>query len=398
MQYPDTQGHYGMYGGRYVSETLMPAVVELEQEYIRHRDQMALFHELDFYLKEYVGRPTPLYLAKGLTAKLGGAEVWLKREDLCHTGAHKINNTLGQGILARRMGKGRLIAETGAGQHGVAAATVAALFGMTCDVYMGTEDIHRQSLNVFRMRLLGARVIPVSSGSATLKDAMNEALRDWVTNVRDTFYVIGSVAGPHPYPMMVRDFQSIIGKETRDQMKKNEGRLPDTLVACVGGGSNAMGMFYPFVDDHEVEMIGVEAAGDGLDTDRHAASLCRGRVGVLHGSKSYVLQDDHGQITETHSISAELDYPGGGPEHSIFKDTKRVRYTAIDDQTALEAFRMLTTTEGIMPALESAHAVAEAIRLAPKMSSDKKIVVCLSGRGDKDIHTVADHMEVKLDE
>jgi len=396
MQYPDKEGHYGMYGGRYVSETLMPAVVELEEAYIRHRDQMALFHELDFYLKEYAGRPTPLYQAKGLTAGLGGAEIWLKREDLCHTGAHKINNTLGQAILARRMGKGRLIAETGAGQHGVAAATVAALFGMSCDVYMGTEDIRRQSINVFRMRLLGARVIPVSSGSATLKDAMNEALRDWVTNVRDTFYVIGSVAGPHPYPMMVRDFQSVIGKETKEQMKKAEGRLPDALIACVGGGSNAMGMFYPFRDDTEVEMIGVEAAGDGLDTDRHAASLCRGRVGVLHGSKSYVLQDDHGQITETHSISAGLDYPGVGPEHSLFKDTKRVLYTAVDDQAALQAFSKLTTSEGIMPALESAHAVAEAVRIAPKMSPDKKIVVCLSGRGDKDIHTVAEHMEVNL--
>jgi len=396
MQYPDKEGHYGMYGGRYVSETLMPAVVELEEAYIRHRDQMALFHELDFYLKEYAGRPTPLYQAKGLTAGLGGAEIWLKREDLCHTGAHKINNTLGQAILARRMGKGRLIAETGAGQHGVAAATVAALFGMSCDVYMGTEDIRRQSINVFRMRLLGARVIPVSSGSATLKDAMNEALRDWVTNVRDTFYVIGSVAGPHPYPMMVRDFQSVIGKETKEQMKKAEGRLPDVLIACVGGGSNAMGMFYPFRDDTEVEMIGVEAAGDGLDTDRHAASLCRGRVGVLHGSKSYVLQDDHGQITETHSISAGLDYPGVGPEHSLFKDTKRVLYTAVDDQAALQAFSKLTTSEGIMPALESAHAVAEAVRIAPKMSPDKKIVVCLSGRGDKDIHTVAEHMEVNL--
>jgi tryptophan synthase beta chain len=398
MKYPDAKGHYGMYGWRYVSETLMPAVVELDEAYTRHRDQMALFHELGFYLKEYVGRPTPLYLAKGLTAKLGGAEIWLKREDLCHTGAHKINNTLGQAILARRMGKGRLIAETGAGQHGVAAATVAALFGMTCDVYMGTEDIRRQSLNVFRMRLLGARVIPVSSGSATLKDAMNEALRDWVTNVRDTFYIIGSVAGPHPYPMMVRDFQSVIGKETKDQMKKAEGRLPDTLVACVGGGSNSMGMFYPFIDDQEVEMIGVEAAGDGLDTQRHAATLCKGRVGVLHGSKSYVLQDDHGQITETHSISAGLDYPGVGPEHSLFKDTNRVRYTAIDDETALKAFSLLTTTEGIMPALESAHAMAEAMRIAPKMSPDKKIVVCLSGRGDKDIHTVADHMEVNLNE
>ena len=396
MQYPDKEGHYGMYGGRYVSETLMPAVVELEEAYIRHRDQMALFHELDFYLKEYAGRPTPLYQAKGLTAGLGGAEIWLKREDLCHTGAHKINNTLGQAILARRMGKGRLIAETGAGQHGVAAATVAALFGMSCDVYMGTEDIRRQSINVFRMRLLGARVIPVSSGSATLKDAMNEALRDWVTNVRDTFYVIGSVAGPHPYPMMVRDFQSVIGKETKEQMKKAEGRLPNVLIACVGGGSNAMGMFYPFRDDTEVEMIGVEAAGDGLDTDRHAASLCRGRVGVLHGSKSYVLQDDHGQITETHSISAGLDYPGVGPEHSLFKDTKRVLYTAVDDQAALQAFSKLTTSEGIMPALESAHAVAEAVRIAPKMSPDKKIVVCLSGRGDKDIHTVAEHMEVNL--
>ncbi len=398
MQYPDSKGHFGMYGGRYVSETLMPAILELEEAYERNRKDLALLTELDLYLKNYAGRPTPLYFAKRLTEHLGGAKVWLKREDLCHTGAHKINNTLGQVILGRRMGKKRMIAETGAGQHGVATATAAALFGLECEVFMGTEDIERQSLNVFRMKLLGAKVTPVDSGSATLKDAMNEALRDWATNVRNTFYVIGSVAGPHPYPMMVRDFQSVIGAETKKQVKDYTGRLPDYLVACVGGGSNAMGLFYPFVGNENVKMIGVEAAGDGIDTERHAASISRGRIGVLHGSKSYVLQDKNGQILHTHSISAGLDYPGVGPEHSLLNDLGRVRYESADDVGALDAFQKLTELEGIMPALESAHAVSWVVENAPKMSGDEIIVVNLSGRGDKDINTVAKVLGVTLNE
>ncbi|MBN1574240.1 MAG: tryptophan synthase subunit beta [Deltaproteobacteria bacterium] len=398
MQYPDSKGHFGMYGGRYVSETLMPAILELEEAYEKNRKDLALLSELDLYLKSYAGRPTPLYFAKRLTDHLGGAKVWLKREDLCHTGAHKINNTLGQVILGRRMGKKRMIAETGAGQHGVATATAAALFGLECEVFMGTEDIERQSLNVFRMKLLGAKVTPVNSGSATLKDAMNEALRDWATNVRNTFYVIGSVAGPHPYPMMVRDFQSVIGIETKRQIRDCTGRLPDYLVACVGGGSNAMGLFYPFLKDEEVKMIGVEAAGDGIDTERHAASISRGRVGVLHGSKSYVLQDEHGQILHTHSLSAGLDYPGVGPEHSLLNDLGRVRYESADDKGALNAFQRLTKLEGIMPALESAHAVSWVIENAPKMGADEIIVVNLSGRGDKDINTVAKVLGVTLNE
>ncbi len=398
MDYPDSKGHFGIYGGRYVPETLMPPLFELEEAYEKNKKDGHFKNELDSYLREYVGRPTPLYPAKRLSDHLGGARIWFKREDLCHTGAHKINNTIGQVILARRMGKNRVIAETGAGQHGVATATAAALFGLECEVFMGTEDINRQSLNVFRMKILGAKVTPVSAGTMTLKDAMNEALRDWVTNVHDTFYVIGSVAGPHPYPMMVRDFQSVIGREARTQIENAAGRLPDYLVACVGGGSNALGLFYPFLMDEAVEMIGVEAAGHGIDTGRHAASICAGKVGVLHGSKSYVLQDEHGQIQETHSISAGLDYPGVGPEHSLLADMERVTYSTIDDDTALDAFHKTTRLEGIIPALESAHALAEAIRMAPDLDKEKIIVVNLSGRGDKDINVVSKIMGIKLDE
>jgi tryptophan synthase beta chain len=343
-----------------------------------------------------VGRPNPLYFAEKLTRKLGGAKIYLKREDLNHTGAHKINNTIGQGLLARRMGKKRVIAETGAGQHGVATATIAALFGMECEVFMGEEDIRRQSLNVFRMKLLGAKVTPVSSGTATLKDAMNEAIRNWVTYVRDTFYVIGTTAGPHPYPMMVRDFQSVIGREAKLQHDRVEGRLPDYLVAAVGGGSNAMGLFHPFLDEPDVRMIGVEAAGFGIQTGKHAAPLCAGRVGVLHGNKTYLLQDDDGQIAFAHSISAGLDYPGVGPEHAWLKDTGRAEYVSITDDEAMEGFRMLTQEEGILPALESSHAIAHVLKLAPTLSPDKTIIVCLSGRGDKDIHTVAEYMGVEL--
>jgi tryptophan synthase beta chain len=398
MEYPDSNGHFGIYGGRYVPETLMPPLFELEEAYVKSKGDGDLEAEIDSYLREYVGRPTPLYYAKRLSDHLGGARIWLKREDLCHTGAHKINNTIGQVLLARRMGKTRVIAETGAGQHGVATATAAALFGLECEVFMGTEDINRQSLNVFRMKILGAKVTSVSAGTMTLKDAMNEALRDWVTNVHNTFYVIGSVAGPHPYPMMVRDFQAVIGREVRGQMEAAAGRLPDYLVACVGGGSNAMGLFYPFLSDESVEMIGVEAAGDGIDTKRHAASICAGKVGVLHGSKSYVLQDEDGQIQETHSVSAGLDYPGVGPEHSLLSDMERVRYTTIDDDEALDAFHKTTRFEGIIPALESAHALAEAIRMAPDLDKEKIILVNLSGRGDKDINVVSNIMGIKLDE
>ena len=386
---PDRFGHFGTYGGRYISETLMPAVLELEEAYLRWRKDPGFRREFRAYLRDYVGRPTPLYFAERLTKKAGGARIFLKREDLCHTGAHKINNTIGQILLARRMKKTRIIAETGAGQHGVATATVAAMFGLECEVYMGEEDIQRQMPNVFRMKLLGAKVTPVSSGSRTLKDAMNEALRDWVTNVYNTFYIIGSVAGPHPYPMMVRDFQSVIGAEARRQVKKIAGRLPDMLVACVGGGSNALGLFYPFLDDKSVRMVGVEAGGEGLRTGRHAASICGGRVGVLHGSKTYLLQDRTGQIRHTHSISAGLDYPGVGPEHSYLHDTGRVEYRTVTDREALDAFRLLSLTEGIIPALESAHAVAHAVKAAKKMPKRSIIVVNLSGRGDKDLSTAS---------
>lgn len=393
---PDKKGHFGIYGGRYISETLMPAVIELEKAYLKFKNDKAFKKELDYYLKEYVGRPTPLYFAERLTKKAGGAKIYLKREDLCHTGAHKINNTMGQILLAKRMGKKRIIAETGAGQHGVATATVAAMFGLECEIYMGTEDIERQKPNVFRMKLLGAKVNPVSSGSCTLKDAMNEALRDWVTNVWNTFYIIGSVAGPHPYPMLVRDFQSIIGKEARGQIKKMTGRFPDFLVACVGGGSNAMGLFYPFLKDKKVKMMGVEAAGLGLNTGKHAASICAGKVGVLHGSKTYLLQDRDGQITHTHSVSAGLDYPGVGPEHSFLHDSGRVEYTAVTDKEALNAFKILSLSEGIIPALESSHAIAYAMKLAKKIGRDKIIIVNLSGRGDKDLNTAAKEMGVTI--
>ncbi len=394
MKQPDRKGHFGQYGGRYVPETLMPALLELEQAYAHYRHDREFRQEFEYYLRQYVGRPNPLYFAEKLTQKLGGARIYLKREDLNHTGAHKVNNTIGQGLLAKRMGKKRVIAETGAGQHGVATATIAALMGMSCEVFMGEEDTRRQALNVFRMRLLGATVTPVTAGTATLKDAMNEAMRNWVTTIADTFYVIGTVAGPHPYPMMVRDFQSVIGAEVKRQHRKVEGRLPDCLVACVGGGSNALGLFYPFINDSSVRMIGVEAAGYGIDTGRHAAPLCAGTPGILHGNKTYLLQDGDGQITHAHSISAGLDYPGVGPEHSWLKDTGRAEYVSITDDEALEGFKMLTLEEGIMPALESSHAIAYLSKLAPTLPKDKTIVVCLSGRGDKDIHTVADAMGV----
>jgi tryptophan synthase beta chain len=393
---PDRRGHFGPYGGRYVAETLMPALTELEDAYGRVRRDRAFRQEFQYYLSEYVGRETPLYFAERLTQKLGGAKIYLKREDLCHTGAHKINNTIGQILLARRMGKRRIIAETGAGQHGVATATVAARFGLTCEIFMGKEDVRRQSLNVFRMKLLGAKVRVVESGSKTLKDAMNEALRDWVTQVRSTYYLIGSVAGPHPYPMMVRDFQSVIGKEARRQILKKERRLPDYLVACVGGGSNSMGLFFPFVRDRKVGMIGVEAAGHGLRTGKHSASIQGGAVGVLHGSKSYVLQDDQGQITETHSVAAGLDYPGVGPELSYLRDCGRVQFASATDDEAIAGVKLLAEVEGIIPALESAHAIAAVARLAPRLSKRQTIIVNLSGRGDKDMNTVGDYLGVKL--
>ena len=393
---PDRRGHFGPFGGRYVAETLMPALTELEQAYADVRRDREFRKEFEFFLREYAGRETPLYYAERLSEKLGGARIYLKREDLCHTGAHKINNTIGQILLARRMGKGRIIAETGAGQHGVATATVAARFGLVCEVFMGKEDVHRQSLNVFRMKLLGAKVRVVESGSRTLKDAMNEALRDWVTNVRTTYYLIGSVAGPHPYPMMVRDFQSVIGREARRQIMKKEGRLPDYLVACVGGGSNCMGLFYPFVRDVRVKMLGVEAGGLGLGTGKHSASIQGGAVGVLHGSKSYVLQNERGQITETHSIAAGLDYPGVGPELSYLRDSGRVQFASATDDEAIAAIKLLAEVEGIIPALESAHAIAAVKRLAPRLSKRQTIVVNLSGRGDKDMLTVGDYLGVKL--
>lgn len=396
MKQPDRHGHFGIHGGRYVPETLMPALKELEEAYSHYRNDPEFMQEFRFYLEQYVGRPSPLYFAEKLTKQLGGAKIYLKREDLNHTGAHKVNNTIGQGLLARRMGKKRVIAETGAGQHGVATATVAALFDMECQVFMGAEDIRRQALNVFRMKLLGASVTPVTAGTATLKDAMNEALRDWVTNIRNTFYIIGTVAGPHPYPMMVRDFQSVIGKEARKQHRKAEGRLPDVLVACVGGGSNAIGLFYPFLKDSSVRIIGVEAAGHGIDSKAHAAPLCAGSPGILHGQRSYLLQDANGQVANAHSISAGLDYPGVGPEHAWLKDTGRAEYVSITDDEALDAFQRLTREEGIMPALESSHAIAYTMKLAPTMPKEQTIVVCLSGRGDKDIHTVADALGVNF--
>ncbi len=395
-QQPDTRGHFGQFGGRYVAETLMPALLELEESYKQCQADPSFRAEIEAYLKNYVGRPSPLYFAQRLTEYLGGARIYLKREDLNHTGAHKVNNTVGQILLARRMGKRKVIAETGAGQHGVATATVAALFGMQCDVFMGTEDIRRQALNVFRMKLLGARVHDVTSGTATLKDAMNEALRYWVTHVRDTFYVIGTVAGPHPYPQIVRDFQAVIGQEAKSQILEAEGRLPDVAVACIGGGSNAMGLFHPFVDDPSVRLVGVEAAGLGVATGKHAASISAGKVGVLHGNKTYLLQDDDGQIQHAHSVSAGLDYPGVGPEHAYLKDLGRAEYVSVTDDEALAAFRMLTEMEGIIPALESAHAIAHLLKLAPELPTDAVILVCLSGRGDKDIHTVAEAMGFEL--
>ena len=387
--YPDERGHFGVFGGKFVSETLMAALQELEAEYNRLRKDEVFQEELKRDLSEYVGRSSPLYFAERLTTEAGGARIYLKREDLNHTGAHKINNCIGQALLAKYMGKPRVIAETGAGQHGVASATVAARFGLECQVYMGSEDIKRQSLNVYRMKLLGAEVVPVTSGSRTLKDALNEAMRDWVTNVDNTHYIIGTVAGPHPYPMLVRDFQSVIGEETKKQFDAQHGGLPDAIVACVGGGSNAMGIFYPFLEDRSVRLIGVEAAGHGLETGRHAAPLSEGTVGVLHGNRTYLMSDEAGQIIETHSVSAGLDYPGVGPEHSFLKDVDRAEYVAIDDNEALEAFRLLNRVEGILPALESSHAIAYGVKLAGQMSADQSIVINLSGRGDKDIPTVA---------
>jgi tryptophan synthase beta chain len=392
--YPDLNGHFGPYGGRYVGETLMPALLELEEAYGRFSSGKKFKKELDYLLEKYAGRPTPLFHAKRLSEHLKGASIFLKREDLAHTGAHKINNTLGQALLAKWMGKKKVIAETGAGQHGVATATAAALFGMECRIFMGTEDIKRQAPNVLRMELLGAKVVPVESGTGTLKDAMNEALRYWVGAVTDTFYIIGSVAGPHPYPVMVRDFQKIIGIEARKQIVDFTGRLPDMLIACVGGGSNAMGLFYPFMND-PVEMTGVEAAGKGIPSGKHAATLGAGSVGVLHGSKSYVLQDKEGQILEAHSISAGLDYPGVGPEHSLLKDLKRAEYVSIDDDQALNAFKTLCKLEGIIPALESSHAVAYAIEQAPRMKKKNIIIINLSGRGDKDLGIVSPHVNKK---
>ncbi|MFQ5682195.1 MAG: tryptophan synthase subunit beta [Candidatus Binatia bacterium] len=393
---PNKRGHFGIYGGRYVSETLMPALLELDKAYAQVRRDARFRREFHHYLHEYAGRETPLYFAERLTKFLKGAKVYFKREDLCHTGAHKINNTLGQALLADRMQKKRIIAETGAGQHGVATATVAARFGLECEIFMGQEDVERQSLNVFRMKLLGAKVRVVESGSRTLKDAMNEALRDWVTYVRTTYYLIGSVAGPHPYPMMVRDFQSVIGQEARKQMLAREGRLPNYLVACVGGGSNSMGLFYPFRKDRQVKMIGVEAAGLGLSSGHHAASVLGGRVGVLHGSKSYLLQDRAGQILHTHSIAAGLDYPGVGPELSFLRDEGRVQFVSATDKEAVAALKLLAEVEGIIPALESAHAVAAVIRLAPQLGKKQLVIVNLSGRGDKDMNTVGDYLGVSI--
>jgi len=396
-QGPDEQGRYGLHGGRFVSETLMPLILELEAQYERAKTDDSFWAEMAYLWQHYVGRPSPLYHAERLTEHLGGAKIYLKRDELNHTGAHKINNVLGQILLARRMGKTRIIAETGAGQHGVATATVCAKFGLKCVIFMGKTDVERQSPNVFRMKLLGAEVVPVTSGRGTLKDAMNEAMRDWVTNVDETFYCIGTVAGPHPYPAMVRDFQTIIGKETRAQMQAQEGRLPDSLVACIGGGSNAMGLFYPFLDDESVKMIGVEAGGHGVDERmEHAASISGGRPGVLHGNRTYLLQDADGQILEGHSISAGLDYPGIGPEHSWLHDVGRVIYASVTDEEALAAFQLLCSTEGIIPALESSHAIAHAAKIAPDYPKDHLMVINLSGRGDKDIFAVAGHLGVKI--
>ncbi|HZF23010.1 MAG TPA: tryptophan synthase subunit beta [Burkholderiales bacterium] len=393
---PDAKGHFGPYGGVFVAETLMHALDELRTQYERMRNDAGFVAEFESELKHYVGRPSPVYHARRLTEQAGGAQIWLKREDLNHTGAHKINNTIGQALLAKHMGKKRVIAETGAGQHGVAAATVAARYGMECVVYMGSEDVKRQSMNVFRMKLLGATVVPVESGSKTLKDALNEAMRDWVTNVESTFYIIGTVAGPHPYPMMVRDFNAVVGRELRTQMPEAIGRQPDAILACVGGGSNAMGAFYPYIEDKSVRLIGVEAGGLGLASGKHAATLCAGKPGVLHGNRTYLIQDENGQIIETHSISAGLDYPGVGPEHAWLKDSGRAEYVSVTDDEALNAFHTLTRMEGIMPALESAHAVAYALKLAPTLPKGQVLLVNLSGRGDKDMNTVAERSGLKL--
>jgi tryptophan synthase beta chain len=395
-QYPDARGRFGDYGGSYVAETLMAPLAELTDAYLRLRRDPAFIAELDADLAHYVGRPSPIYHAQRLSQKVGGAQILLKREDLNHTGAHKINNTVGQALVARHMGKTRIIAETGAGQHGVASATVAARLGLACVVYMGATDIERQKINVYRMKLLGADVVPVTSGSKTLKDALNEAMRDWVTNVADTFYIIGTVAGPHPYPLMVRDFNAVVGREARAQMLADYGRLPDALVACVGGGSNAIGLFHAFLNDADVRIVGAEAAGEGIATGHHAASLAAGRPGVLHGNRTYVLCDDDGQITETHSVSAGLDYPGVGPEHAFLKDAGRAEYVGVTDAEALAAFHELARTEGILAALESSHAVAQGIQLARGMPKDKMILVNLSGRGDKDVHTIAAREGISL--
>lgn len=393
---PDERGHFGIFGGRFVAETLMPLILDLEQAYKDAKNDPAFHAELDDLARHYAGRPSPLYYAERLTEHLGGAKIYFKRDELNHTGSHKINNCLGQIQLARRMGKTRIIAETGAGQHGVATATVAARFGLPCVVYMGATDIERQKPNVFRMKLLGAEVVPVTSGTGTLKDAMNEALRDWVTNVADTFYIIGTAAGPHPYPQMVRDFQSVIGKEAKEQMQEREGCLPDTLVACIGGGSNAIGLFHPFLDDKSVEILGVEAAGKGIETGEHCASLAGGEPGVLHGNRTYLLQTDDGQIKDGHSISAGLDYPGIGPEHSWLKEIGRAKYVSIRDDEALDAFQLCTRLEGIIPALEPAHALAHVVKIAPKLPKDHIILMNMCGRGDKDVFSVAEHLGVSL--
>jgi tryptophan synthase beta chain len=393
---PDAKGHFGPYGGVFVSETLISALEDLKAAYARYKDDPTFKAEFAYELKHYVGRPSPIYHARRWSEHFGGAQVYLKREDLNHTGAHKINNVIGQALLARHLGKPRVIAETGAGQHGVATATIAARYGMECVVYMGSEDVKRQAQNVYRMKLLGATVVPVESGSKTLKDALNEAMRDWVTNVENTFYIIGTVAGPHPYPMMVRDFQSVIGLEAREQMPEMIGRQPDAVLACVGGGSNAIGIFHPYIEHENVRLIGVEAAGYGLETGKHSATLCAGRSGVLHGNRTYLLQDDNGQIIETHSISAGLDYPGVGPEHAWLKDSGRAEYVAVTDDEALEAFHKLCRLEGIIPALESSHALAYAAKLAPRMRKDQILLINLSGRGDKDMHTVAEKSGLKF--
>ena len=393
---PDSSGHFGKFGGKYVIETLMPALKELEQVYGEAKDDPQFKKDMGYYLRHYVGRPTSLYFAQRLTEHLGGARIYLKREDLTHTGAHKINNTIGSALLTKRMGKKKVIAETGAGQHGVATATAASLFGLECEVFMGEEDMRRQTLNVFRMRLLGAKVTPVTGGTRTLKDATSEAIRNWITTVESTHYIIGSVVGPHPYPMIVRDFQKVIGEESINQIMEMEGRLPDVCVACVGGGSNSMGLFYPFLDNENVRLVGVEAAGHGIDTDKHGASLTKGSPGVLHGMMSYLLHDDDGQVTEAHSVSAGLDYPGVGCEHSHLRATGRANYVPISDEEAMEGFKLLSQLEGIIPALESAHAIAQVMQMAPDMKKDEVILVCLSGRGDKDVNQVAEMMGVSL--